>query len=202
MGLKLDGGTGEYVCSICYETVQLEEAYCDSCGTALVGRTDAKHCPYCDRLFNRERLDEHVLQCRTKTERKTAQKINIHRRNLVVDGANVAYYLTPDGQPRIANLLRAYHSLVSAGFKPVIVVSSALKYKIDNEQYLHDMIDDGTVVEAPRGTDDDLKIIQLADRQNADIVSNDRFLNWIDRYPWLSSRLRKYRMTTSGLILN
>jgi hypothetical protein len=142
-----------------------------------------------------------VLRCRAKTQRKKTQTLVHQRRNVVVDGANVAFYLTPNGVPKIANLQRAIHSLVSAGLKPVVVVSSALKYKIDNEQQLRAMIDEGIVVEAPRGTDDDLKIIQLADRQNADIVSNDRFLDWINRYPWVTLRLRKYRMTPSGLIL-
>lgn len=158
-------------------------------------------CPYCDKLFNRDRLDEHVLRCRAKTQSKKTQSPDYQRRNVVVDGANVAFYLSSNGVPRVANLQRALHSLVNVGYKPIIVVSSALKYKIDSEQQLRAMIDEGLIIEAPRGTDDDLKIIQLADRQNADIVSNDRFLDWIDRYPWITSRLRKYRMTPSGLIL-
>jgi hypothetical protein len=159
-------------------------------------------CPYCDRLFNRALLDKHVLHCRARTQRKAAQTADYQRRNVIVDGTNVAYYLATAGVPRVANLVRAHHSLVNAGLKPVIVVSSALKYRIDKEQQLRALIDDRFVIEAPRGTDDDLTIIRLADRQNADIISNDRFLNWIKRYPWISSRLRKYRMTPSGLILN
>jgi hypothetical protein len=57
------------------------------------------------------------------------------------------------------------------------------------------------VVESPRGSSDDLKIFQLAKEYDADIISNDRFLDWIDRYPWIEPRLKKYRMTPSGLIL-
>lgn len=57
------------------------------------------------------------------------------------------------------------------------------------------------VVRAAAGTDDDLQIIRSALKLNADIVSNDRFLNWIEKYPWIENRLRKYRMTPSGLIL-
>jgi hypothetical protein len=159
-------------------------------------------CPYCDKLFSRDQLDEHVLRCRVKTQKKVKRTQKYRRRNVIVDGTNVAYYLSSDGIPRVANLLRAYKSLTNTGLRPVIVVSSALKYKIDKIEQFQSMIHDGLVVEAPRGTDDDLKIIQLADSQNADIVSNDRFLNWISRYPWISSRLRKYRMTPSGLILS
>ena len=62
-------------------------------------------------------------------------------------------------------------------------------------------MNDLDVVRAPRGTNDDLKIIQIAQDRNADIVSNDRFLDWLDRYPWVSDRLLKFRMTPSGLIL-
>jgi hypothetical protein len=57
------------------------------------------------------------------------------------------------------------------------------------------------VIQAPSGVDDDLEIIRIALERKADIVSNDRFLDWLDRYPWLPSRLRKYRMSPSGLIL-
>jgi hypothetical protein len=147
-------------------------------------------------------MDEHVYRCRMKTQRKKAKTAKYQRRNVVVDGANVAYYLSSNGIPRVANLLRAYQGLDNAGLNPVILVSSALKYKIDNNRRLQDLIDQGLVVEAPRGIDDDLIIIKLADRNDADIVSNDRFLDWIDRYPWITSRLRKYRMTPSGFILN
>ncbi|MHA2205625.1 MAG: NYN domain-containing protein, partial [Candidatus Thorarchaeota archaeon] len=59
----------------------------------------------------------------------------------------------------------------------------------------------GQIVEAPRGRDDDIEIIQTAREKNAHIVSNDRFLNWLDRFPWISERLIRYRMTPSGLIL-
>jgi hypothetical protein len=74
-------------------------------------------------------------------------------------------------------------------------------HKVDRPSSLNEFILSAEVVEAPRGTTDDLKIIQLAKEYNAHIVSNDRFLDWTDRYPWISSRLKKYRMTPSGLIL-
>ena len=83
----------------------------------------------------------------------------------------------------------------------VFVVSSALMHAIDKPDALQTFMSQVEVVEAPRGFDDDLKIIQVAQDRRADIVSNDRFLDWIDRYPWLSNRLRRYRMTPTGLIL-
>jgi hypothetical protein len=101
----------------------------------------------------------------------------------------------------VANLLLAQSSLLKAGLKPIVVVSAALKHKIDSPEVLQEMIAKREVIEAPRGTDDDLTVIKLAQRNNADIVSNDRFLGFINKFPWLQSRLMRYRMTPSGLIL-
>jgi hypothetical protein len=113
----------------------------------------------------------------------------------------VAYHLAPEGNPLVSNLMLAEHSLTSRGLKPVFVISVALIHVIDRPEALHEFMSRTEVIEAPRGADDDLKIIQLAQDRRADIVSNDRFLNWIGKYPWLSDRLRKYRMTPTGLIL-
>jgi len=123
------------------------------------------------------------------------------KRTLVVDGNNVAYSLSPQGKPKAQNLALAYHSLTGAGYNPVFVISAALVHKIDNLGSLEAFMLSAKVEKAPRGTNDDSRIIQLAKKLETDIVSNDRFLDWIDRYPWITSRLRRYRMTPAGLIL-
>ncbi len=155
-------------------------------------------CPNCDRLFDRRVLDDHIVKCRTRESIKAVHPLR-ERTTLVVDGNNVAYHLSHDGVPRVANLMNANRSLIASGFKPFIVVSAALKHKIDKPNVLHDI---ENLIEATRGTNDDLLIIQEAHQRNADIVSNDRFLNWQKRYPWVVSRLRQYRLTPSGLILS
>jgi hypothetical protein len=158
-------------------------------------------CPYCDRLFNRDALDVHIKKCRSRRQDSQRTVKHPRKRVLVVDGNNVAYSMSPQGEPRAQNLGLAYHSLTSAGYNPVFVISAALAHKIDNPGALSAFLLRARVEEAPRGTNDDGKIIQLAKKLDADIVSNDRFLDWIDRYPWITSRLRRYRMTPAGLIL-
>ncbi len=155
-------------------------------------------CPYCDELFRRDILDEHVMRCR---QERRAPKGRTVRKVVIIDGSNVAYYLSTDGQPRLQNIVTASRSLVSVGFVPIVVVSAALIHQIDKEETLADMISKRQVLQAPKGTDDDLLIIKTAEKEAADIVSNDRFLDWVDRFPWLPSRLRRYRMSPSGLIL-
>lgn len=158
-------------------------------------------CPYCDRLFNRDELDNHIQRCKVKNQSIQKEPSKGFRRTVIVDGGNVAYHLAPEGKPLVKNLVLAYRSLASIGLKPVFVVSPALIHLVDRPEALQDFINQYNVIQAPRGTDDDLKIIQLAQERRADIISNDRFLNWIEKYPWLSDRLRKYRMTPTGLIL-
>jgi len=123
------------------------------------------------------------------------------RKTIIVDGNNIAYHLSPDGKPHVNNLMNAQNSLVNGGYRPVFVISAALIHSIDQPNSLRSLMNEIDVVQAPRGTNDDLKIIKIAQERNADIVSNDRFLDWLERYPWVSDRLRKYRMTPSGLIL-
>lgn len=156
-------------------------------------------CPHCDRLFNRDALDDHIQKC---SSRKQSTKLERRkRRTVIVDGNNVAYHMTSRGKPSAQNLILAYRSLASAGFKPIFVVSAALIHNIDRPSLLDQFMLSAEVVEAPRGGNDDFKIIQLAKKHNASIISNDRFLDWIDRYAWISTRLMKYKMTPSGLIL-
>ncbi len=154
-------------------------------------------CPHCDKLFSIDKLDDHIFRCRARIKNVT----RVSRSRVIVDGSNVAYYLSYDNLPHIHNIILAINSLRSVRLQPVVVTSAALKHKIDRPMTLQDLINAGNVIEAKPGTDDDLLIIQMAQRLNADIVSNDRFLNWLSRYPWITDRLRRYRMTTSGLIL-
>ncbi len=158
-------------------------------------------CPHCDRSFDIRVLDDHINKCKSRTISTTKSNPNSNR-ILIVDGNNVSFYLAPDGIPKAMNLLRAIRSLSASGYKPIVVISAALKHKIDKPMTLQNLITEGHVVEASRGTDDDLTIIKEAMKYDAEIVSNDRFLNWLQRYPWISSKLRTYRMTHSGLILS
>lgn len=158
-------------------------------------------CPHCDRLFVRDELDKHILRCRERTRTTTVRGTQKGRKNVIIDGNNIAYHLAPNGKPQVNNLILAQQSLVNRGYKPIFVISAALVHSIDKPDVLQAVMHDMEIIQAPRGTNDDLKIIRIAQDRNADIVSNDRFLDWLDRYPWVMDRLRKYRMTPSGLIL-
>jgi hypothetical protein len=141
------------------------------------------------------------MKCRVRRESTERKRRPSRKRPLIVDGNNVAYSLAPRGKPRAQNLSLAYHSLTNAGYNPIFVISAALVHKVDNPGTLNAFMMSARVEEAPRGSNDDMRIIQLAKKLEGEIVSNDRFLEWIERHPWITSRLRRYRMTPAGLIL-
>jgi hypothetical protein len=155
-------------------------------------------CPHCDRSFDRRVLDDHISKCRSRVSGLQKRTSITGRRTLIVDGNNVAYHLSHNGVPRVENLINAQRSLTASGYIPIIVISAALKHKIDKPSQMNQI---ENLLEAQRGTNDDLLIMKEAQNRNADIVSNDRFLNWEISYPWVSSRLRRYRLTPTGLIL-
>ncbi|MBN2229390.1 MAG: hypothetical protein JW779_07320 [Candidatus Thorarchaeota archaeon] len=158
-------------------------------------------CPHCDKLFNRDELDRHIVKCRSRARGEQSSVSKRKKRTIVVDGNNIAYHLSPENKPLVNNLLLAHNSLTNGGYRPIFVISTALFHKIDKPDILNSVLGSLEMVQAPRGMNDDLKIIQTAQDRNADILSNDRFLDWLDRYPWISERLRKYRMTPTGLIM-
>jgi hypothetical protein len=88
------------------------------------------------------------MRCR---QERSAPKERTVRKVVIIDGSNVAYYLSTDGQPRLENIVTASRSLVSVGFVPIVVVSAALIHQIDEEETLTDMISKRQVIQAPKG---------------------------------------------------
>ena len=114
------------------------------------------------------------LQRNMKGDEKLKEKVQI-----VVDGNNVAYF---GGNPKLRNLkiMRSY--LVKKNFNPIIFISSALKYQIDNPTELMRLINMYDIIEVEGGIDDDKYIIEEAFRKKIKIVSNDKFNEYLKDY--------------------
>ena len=113
------------------------------------------------------------------------------RQQALIDGSNVAHATEGDA-PRLANILLVRDKLVEEGFDVLIVVDAALRHQIDDRQAYERLVDEGTVRQAPAGTDADYFILSFAEELDASVVSNDRFKDRIKQYPALRKRLIKY----------
>ena len=107
----------------------------------------------------------------------------------VVDGSNVAHeHRTPDGKPRVANLTAVCDALEAEGFDVTVIVDAALFHQVDDPAELDKLIDRGVIHQAPAGTDADYFILEYAGGARAIVVSNDRYRDRRDEYPWLEER--------------
>jgi hypothetical protein len=119
---------------------------------------------------------------------------------IVVDGANVAYVeLSAKGQPKVSNLVAVRRALEQKGYEPLIFVDASLIYKIDDRPQLEALINDQIIRQVPAATDADYFVLETADHYRAQIVSNDEFEPYRDRYPWIEDR-RVPLMITQGRV--
>ncbi len=111
------------------------------------------------------------------------------KRIAVIDGANIAYAERSEkGDPKISNLLAVHAALEKKGYEPLTIVDASLVYEIDDRPQLEALIDNQTVRQAPAATDADYFVIQVAEEQNALIVSNDRYERYRTAHPWIEKR--------------
>jgi len=124
------------------------------------------------------------------------------REVVVIDGANVAYEeRSAGGKPKLANLLKVRRELEERGFDPVVIVDASLKYDIDDQQQIEALIRSQQIRQVPAGTDADFFIIQLADQLDARIVTNDRYKDYAERYPWIQERRVPYMIVKGEVVL-
>ncbi|HEX8118778.1 MAG TPA: hypothetical protein VF521_15990, partial [Pyrinomonadaceae bacterium] len=83
----------------------------------------------------------------------------------------------------------------------VIIVDASLKYDIDDQEQLEKLIKSQAVRQVPAGTDADYFIIQFAQELDATIVTNDRYKDYAEQYPWVSERRLPYMIVKGEVVL-
>ena len=119
---------------------------------------------------------------------------------VLVDGSNVAHS-TEGEKPLVANLLAVRDKLKEEGLQPIIMADAALRHQIDDPKVYEDMIETGSVRQAPAGTDADYFILSFARELGADIVSNDRFRDRLKQFPEARERVIRYMIVNEEVVL-
>jgi hypothetical protein len=119
---------------------------------------------------------------------------------VLVDGSNVAHS-TEGEKPLVANLLAVRDKLKEEGFDPIIMADAALRHQIDDQKVYEDMIESGSVRQAPAGTDADYFILSFARELGADIVSNDRFRDRLKQFPEARERVIRFMIVNDEVVL-
>jgi hypothetical protein len=123
-----------------------------------------------------------------------------HAPPALIDGSNVAH-ATEGAAPRLANILLVRDKLRAEGFVPIIVADAALRHQIDDADGYERLVDEGTIHQAPAGTDADYFLLSFAKELNAALVSNDRFRDRSRQFAAVRRRIIRYMILADEVVL-
>jgi hypothetical protein len=117
----------------------------------------------------------------------------------IVDGSNVAH--STEGEKAMLENIRVVRArLIEEGYVPVVLADAALRHQIDDGAGFEALVDDGTIKQAPAGTDADYFILSFARELDANIVSNDRFKDRVEAFPEVNKRVIRYMIVNGEVV--
>jgi hypothetical protein len=120
-------------------------------------------------------------------------------KTVIIDGSNVAHSSEGD-KPMLENILIVRDKLIEEGYEPVVLADAALRHQIDDGQAFEALVEDGTIKQAPAGTDADYFILSFARELAANVVSNDRFKDRVEAFPEVKKRVIRYMIVNGEVV--
>ena len=120
-------------------------------------------------------------------------------RTVIIDGSNVAHS-TEGEKAALQNIRLVREKLIEEGYQPVVLADAALRHQIDDGRAFEALVEDGTIKQAPAGTDADYFILSFARELSADIVSNDRFKDRVEAFPEVKKRVIRYMIVNGEVV--
>lgn len=127
-------------------------------------------------------------------ERETGE-----RRVALIDGANAAH--AGGDEPRLGNIRLLRDRVAEEGFEPIVMTDAALRHRIDDADGYERMVSDGTIRQAPAGTDADYFILSFGREMDAAVVSNDRFRDHEESFGDVLQRVIRYMIVDDEVVL-
>ena len=107
---------------------------------------------------------------------------------VVVDASNVAHHVKNENrQPQMSNILAAVKALEESGDEFVIIADASLRHEIDDREGFERLLESDNVEEVPAGNDADHFILDIATREKAKVLSNDKFRDYAAEFRNISS---------------
>jgi hypothetical protein len=120
-------------------------------------------------------------------------------KTVIVDGSNVAH--SSEGEKALLGNIRIIREkLIEEGYEPVVLADAALRHQIDDEHGFEQLVEEGTIRQAPAGTDADYFILSFARELDANIVSNDRFKDRVEAFPEVKNRVIRYMIVNGEVV--
>ncbi|WP_246043909.1 NYN domain-containing protein [Ruegeria sediminis] len=119
--------------------------------------------------------------------RRAKQRKSSSTRWIVVDGSNVMHWR--DGTPQIETVKETVNQISALGYTPGVVFDANAGHLLSG-RYQHDGafakflgLPEERVMVVPKGTPADPAILTAARDLGAQIVTNDRFRDWVGQFP-------------------
>ena len=107
---------------------------------------------------------------------------------VVIDASNVAFFnKNEEGKPQFSNIMAAVNALEEGGDEFVIIADASLRHEIDDKESFLKLLENENVEEVPAGNDADHFIIELANNENAKILSNDKYRDYASEFRNINS---------------
>ena len=121
---------------------------------------------------------------------------------VVIDASNIAHFGKEKGSsPKLGNVLSAVKALEDQGDDFVIIADASLKHGIDDkEKYIH-LVEEEAIEEVPAGNNADHFILELAEEENAKILSNDMFREFNDEFKDIQSRRLPFSFNGEDIVI-
>jgi hypothetical protein len=122
------------------------------------------------------------------------------RKVAIIDGSNVAHASEGD-HARLENIVLVREKVVEEGYEPIVVVDAALRHQVDDRTGYEQMVEEGTLKQAPAGTDADYFILSFARELDAAVVSNDRYRDRLSAFPEARDRVIRFMIVAGEVVL-
>ena len=121
---------------------------------------------------------------------------------VIIDGSNVAHFgKKEDSSPKLSNILSAVKTLEDQGDDFVIIADASLKHEIDDKEKYNHLVEEEAIEEVPAGNNADHFILELAEEENAKILSNDMFREFNDEFKDIQSRRLPFSFNGENIVI-
>jgi hypothetical protein len=109
----------------------------------------------------------------------------VKKEKAVLDACNIVRLGSPHRKPSIKNILAVMDAVHASGRQPIIVLDEAMLSALGEAQELSTLLLSPCVISIPAGSDARRAVLQIAQENDAIIVSNDAYVDYWEEYPWV-----------------
>ena len=121
---------------------------------------------------------------------------------VIIDAADVAHCQKEEGsKAKLKHITLAVKALEEGNHDFLIIADASLRHNIDDKETFVKLVNDGIIDEVPVGTIADHYILDLAYEEDAKVLSNDKFRDFMSEFPDINSIRIPFSIQDNELIM-